>query len=325
MKKNIALMAGGNSSEYVVSVKSAAQIEKILDRTLYNPFRIEVKGQRWFYTAPDGSECDVDKNDFSITVSGEKIVLEYGLILIHGTPGEDGLLQGYFEITGVPYSTCNVAVSALTFDKYLCKRILDSSGIPMARDILITKGDTVDPAAIAARLGLPLFVKPNASGSSFGVSKVKSEAGIIPAVEAALKESDRVLVEEFMQGREVSCGIMVADEKPYIFPVTEIISKREFFDFEAKYTDGMSQEITPADIPEEVKERLNDAVLKIYRATGCRGVVRIDFMIVDGIPHMIEINTVPGMSENSIIPKQAAAMGMNMTELFNIIIGSTVG
>lgn len=323
MQKNIALMAGGNSSEYEISLGSAAQIVKILDKTKYNTYQVYVRGHRWYYKTDDGTETDVDKNDFSLTLNGEKIVFEYALILIHGTPGENGLLQAYFEMMEIPYSSCDFVCSAVTFDKSLCKKALVHTGIAMAKEVLLNRGDRVDPEAIVAKLGLPMFVKPNASGSSCGVTKVKRTEEIVPAVEAALKEGDQVIIEEFLDGCEVDCGLMVIGGKPYIFPPTEIVSKNEFFDYEAKYTPGMSDEITPARISEKATAELQKTALTIYRTLNCRGVVRMDFIIRDEIPFLIEVNTVPGMSEGSIVPKQARVMGMSLTELFNLVIEDT--
>lgn len=323
MAKNIAIMAGGNSSEYEISLGSANQIEKIIDKTKYNPFKIFVKGRRWFYADGQNNEYEIDKNDFSITVNEKKIRLEYALILIHGTPGEDGLLQAYFDLVGIPYSSSGFLTSAVTFDKSLCKKAVSHSGVNLAREILVRKDEKVDTEAIVRTLDLPIFVKPNASGSSCGVTKVKNTEEIEIAVNKALKESDSVIIEEFIDGTEVSCGVMVAGGKEYVFPITEIVSKKEFFDYEAKYTGGMSDEITPARIPEDTKALLNKYTLDIYKILGCRGIARIDFIIKNRVPYMIEINTVPGMSEGSIIPKQAKEMGMGMTELFNIIIEDT--
>ncbi|MCC8088545.1 MAG: D-alanine--D-alanine ligase [Rikenellaceae bacterium] len=323
MQKNIALMAGGNSSEYDISVNGAEQVEKAIDTDKYNPYKIFVKGKRWFYADSDGTEYDVDKNDFSLTVKGEKIQLEYALILIHGNPGENGLLQAYFELMEIPYSSSDFLVSALTFDKAICKKVLEGTGVTMAKGIVINKGETVNNEEIVNALGLPVFVKPNASGSSFGVSKVKTMEELMPAINNAFTESGQILVEEFIEGTEVSCGVMEAGGKSYIFPITEIVSRNEFFDHEAKYTEGRSEEITPARIDKKIKKILNDETLKIYRHLGCRGIARIDFIIKNGTPCFIEINTVPGMSSGSIIPKQAAEYGMSMTELFNIIIEAT--
>ena len=319
----IAVLAGGNSSEYEISIGSAAQIMGVIDRTKYMPYLISVQGTRWFHKMENGTEAEVDKNDFSLFLDGRKIRLEYALILIHGTPGEDGLMQAYFEMMGIPFSSGGFLASAITFDKSVCKRMVAPSGIAMAREILLTQGDRIDADAVVAQLGLPLFVKPNASGSSCGVSKVKSVEELIPAVETAWKEGGQVIVEEFIAGTEVSCGVMVVGGKPTLFPATEIVSKKEFFDYEAKYTPGMSEEITPARISDAEMKEVQRLSLLVYRMLRCRGVARVDFIIQSGIPYMIEINTVPGMSAGSIIPKQAAAIGMSLTELFNQIISDT--
>lgn len=337
MKKNIAIMAGGESSEWQISLASAAQIEKILDRSKYNTYKVVIRGGRWYHTTEDGRELDIDRNDFSIPAAGGnksgncvkdeertgKIKLDYALILIHGTPGEDGRLQGYFDMAGIPYSSSGFFASALTFDKSACKKAVAGTGINLAKEILLAKNSRVTESEIIDKLGLPVFVKPNASGSSFGVTKVKTREQLKPAIEAAFAESDHVLVEEFIEGREVSCGVMVAGGKEYIFPVTELICDNEFFDYEAKYQ-GAAREVTPADLPSGVTKALNEATLSIYKAMGCRGVARVDFIIKGETPYMIEINTVPGMSARSIIPQQAEAMGMGLTELFDIIIGDTL-
>jgi D-alanine-D-alanine ligase len=326
MKKirSIALLAGGNSSEYDISIASASQVMGVIDRSRYAPYLIKVQGSRWFHAADDGTETDVDRNDFSITLRGQKIALEYALILIHGTPGEDGLMQAWFDLMGIPYSSSGFLASAVTFDKSICKRAAAPTGVAMAREVLIGRGEEIDAGAIVEKLGLPLFVKPNASGSSCGVSKVKTPEELLPAVETALREGDRVIVEEFVAGTEVSCGVLVTREETLLFPATEIVSRKEFFDYEAKYTAGMSEEITPARIPAAQMAEVQRLTLAIYRTLGCRGVARVDFIIREGVPHLIEINTVPGMSAGSIIPKQAAAVGLSLTELFNRIIADTL-
>lgn len=325
MKKlNIALLAGGDSSEREISLQSAAQIGQALDRTKYNVMLVDIHGRSWTVTDASGAEWQVDKNDFSVTVDGAKAVFDYALILIHGTPGEDGRLQAYLDMMSVPYSSCGMVSSVITFDKQACKRAVAGTGVNLAREVFIRRGDKVDPAAMVAQLGLPMFIKPNASGSSFGVTKVKTEAEIIPAIEAALAESDAVLAEEFVDGREMGCGVLITKDKEYIFPITEIVSKKEFFDYEAKYTPGCSDEITPADIPAETVEELNCMTRLAYKACDCRGIVRIDFIVRrDGTPVMIEINSIPGMSAGSIVPKQAACMGISLGELFDIVIEDT--
>lgn len=323
---NVALLAGGNSSEREVSINSAAQVGAAFNSEKYNIFTIDVNGRIWQHRDAQGVSHDVDKNDFSITINGEKTALEYAFIMIHGTPGEDGMMQGYLDMMGIPYSSCDRTSSALTFDKRLCKlAVAGIEGLSLAKEVVVKKGENIDPRKIAAELGLPLFVKPNASGSSCGVSKVKSEAEIAAAIEKAFAESDAVLIEEFIAGREFGCGVVVTKEQEYRLPVTEIISKNDFFDYEAKYTSGCSDEITPADIPEELSLRLQELAVRIYRACDCRGLVRIDFMVTsDGRPYMIEANTIPGMSSGSIVPKQLVSAGIGMGEMIDIIIADTL-
>lgn len=322
MVRNIALLTGGDSSEWQIALQGAENIGNALDRSRYTPYTIVLRNGHWTYTAPDGTKSELDRNDFTLPVAGRKIKLDYALIVIHGTPGEDGRLQGYLDMMGIPYSSCGFVSSVLTFDKAACKRAVAGSGIHLAKEILLNKTSEIDPAAIIAELGLPLFVKPNASGSSFGVTKVKKQNELLPAITEALKESDQVLMEEFIEGREISCGVMIAGGKEYIFPITELVCQSEFFDYKAKYQ-GFSNEITPADLPEAIRKEVNRLTLIAYKRLNCRGVARIDFIVKGETPYMIEINTIPGMSSHSIIPQQAAAMGMSLTELFNLIIDET--
>lgn len=325
MKKlEIALLAGGNSSERGIALQSAAQIASALDTAKYNVKIIDLHHRDWIYTAPDGRRFPLDKNDFSLTVDGERTEFEYALIIIHGTPGEDGKLQGYLDMMDIPYSSCSQVSSTITFDKISTKRAVAGCGINLAREVLIGRGDKVDAASVVAQLGLPVFVKPNASGSSFGVTKVAVEADIEPAVRKAFTESDEVLLEECIVGREMGCGVMIADGKEYVFPVTEIVPKHDFFDYESKYEQGMSEEITPARISDDVRQKLNRMSLAAYRACRCRGIVRVDFIVTEaGEPYMIEINSIPGMSSGSIVPKQVRAIGMTLGELYDIIIADT--
>ena len=317
----VALLAGGNSSEREIALNSASQIASALDSAKYDVKVIDLHYRNMTYTAPDGTQWEVDKNDFSLTVAGEKTAFEYALIIIHGTPGEDGKLQGYLDMMGIPYSSCSQTSSTITFDKISTKRAVAGRGINLAREIFICKGDKVDPQTIVAELGLPLFVKPNASGSSFGVTKVISVDQIDAAIEAAFAESDQVLIEECIVGREFGCGVVVTEEKEILLPITEIISKRDFFDYEAKYTEGLSDEITPAQISDEIKAKLNRMTLEAYRACRCRGIVRIDFIVTEeGEPYMIEINSIPGMSSGSIVPKQVREAGMTLGQLYDIVI-----
>lgn len=316
-------MAGGNSSEREIALQSAAQIHAALDPTKYDVTLIDLNGRSWSHTTPDGRKWEMDKNDFSITIDGTKRVFEYALILIHGTPGEDGRLQGYLDMMEIPYSSCSMTSSVITFDKATTKRTL-AGRVNLAREVFLRRGETYNAEEVIATLGLPLFVKPNASGSSFGVTKVQRAEEFEAAVKLALTESEEVLIEEAISGREMGCGVMIVGGKEYLFPVTEIIAKNDFFDYEAKYTAGMSDEITPADITPEVKAELNRMTLDAYKACRCSGVVRVDFIVTEeGKPYFIELNSIPGMSGGSIVPKQARKMGMSLGELYELIIEDT--
>lgn len=323
---HIALLAGGNSSEREIALQSAAQIAEALDPEKYEVKVIDLHHRDWNWTAPDGTRYPVDKNDFSITTPKEgKRPFDYALVIIHGTPGENGMLQGYLEMMGIPHSSCSTTSSAITFDKISTKRaVRECGGVHLAREIFVRRGEQIDPKRVVTELGLPLFVKPNASGSSFGVTKVKSLEEIEPAITLAFTESDEVLIEECITGREMGCGVLVTKSEELLLPITEIVSKKEFFDYEAKYEQGMSDEITPADITDKVKRELNRATLLAYKACRCTGIVRVDFIVTpDGKPYLIEINSIPGMSSGSIIPKQARAMGLTLGELFDKVIEDT--
>lgn len=330
-KKIIAVIAGGDSSEDVISYKSGAQVWGCLDRDSFEPYLVVLRGSSWRVN-PDGADAEgavlpLDLNDFSFRDhTGRHIKFDYALIQIHGTPGENGILQGYFELMRIPYSTCTSEVSALTFNKSLTKLALQGKpGIHLAKEIMLRRGEEF-PAedVIIKQLGLPFFIKPNASGSSFGVTKIKAMEQIAPAIEAAFLESDAVMLEQFVDGREVSCGMMVIDGKEWILPVTELISEKEFFDFEAKY-EGACREVTPAELPEEIVKRLNVATATAYHTLRCRGVVRVDFIIDKhtGLPYFIEVNTTPGMSAASIVPQQWREAGLTMGEAFGMIINET--
>ena len=323
-KLKIALLAGGDSPEREIALQSAAQIAAALDRGKYDVTVIDLHRRDWHYTAPDGRQWQVDKNDFSLTVEGERREFDYALVIIHGTPGEDGRLQGYLDMMGIPYSSCSMVSSVITFDKITTKRTLAGRGINLAREVFLRRGEAFDAARIVAELGMPLFVKPNANGSSFGVTKVHTPEELPAAIAAAFAQGDEILVEECIAGREMGCGVMIAGGKEYLFPITEIIPRKEFFDYEAKYTAGRSEEITPADIAPEVKAELNRMTLEAYRTCRCSGVVRVDFIVTpEGRPYFIELNSIPGMSAGSIVPKQVRAMGMTLGELFDIVIDDT--
>ena len=319
----IALLAGGDSPEREIALQSAAQIEAALDHTKYDITAIDLHHRDWHHTSPDGRQWQVDKNDFSITIDGEHKLFDYALILIHGTPGEDGRLQGYLDMMGVPYSSCSMVSSVVTFDKITTKRTL-AGRVNLARERFLRRGEAWETAEIVAELGLPLFVKPNANGSSFGVTKVHTAGELPAAIEAAFAQGDEILIEECITGREMGCGILVTREKEYIFPITEIVPKNDFFDYEAKYTAGRSEEITPAQIPDEVRRELSRMTREAYRACRCSGVVRVDFIVTpEGKPYFIELNSIPGMSAGSIVPKQARAMGLSLGELYDLIIADT--
>jgi len=319
--RTIAIVAGGDSPEFEISVKSAVAVSNSLS-SKYIVYIIMIRGENWYWEDSKGRYHSIDKNDFSLIVDDSKIRFDAVFIAIHGSPGENGLLQGYFDMIQIPYSSCGSFCSALTFNKQACKLFLKEYSIPMAESILIRKNDQVDPEKIIENTGLPCFVKPNDSGSSFGVTKVVEKNKLLPAVENAFKESDEVLIETFMKGREVACGVVKTREKNLVFPVTEIISKNEFFDFEAKYTPGKSDEITPANLPSELTETIQELSSRIYDILDCKGIVRVDFIIIDNKPWFLEINTVPGMTPESIIPKQAEAAGISQQDLYSMVIES---
>lgn len=318
MKKNIAVLFGGNSSESEISVKSGKQVSNWLDKELYNVYPVLVKGSRWTMNDEKGEE--ISKTDFSVIINGVKIIFDYAYIIIHGTPGENGLMSGYFEMLGIPHSTCSTLVSSLTFDKYICKLALRDTGLLMAKAILVKKNQKITSDEIVKAVGLPCFIKPNNGGSSCGTSKVKTIEEIPNAIEFAFKEDAEVLIEEFIKGTEVSNGIVKTKSSTLLFPITEIVSKKEFFDYEAKYTPGMSEEITPARIPEHVRNECHRLSQLVYETLGCKGIVRVDYIIRDEKPYFLELNTVPGMSEASIIPQQAKVYGISMTELLTLVI-----
>jgi len=318
--KNIAIVAGGDSSEYVVSVKSGANVFSAIDRKKFTPWMISIRNGAWKVMADEKEIAAVDRGDFSFILNGEKIRLEYAYIMIHGTPGEDGNLQGYFEMLGIPYSSCGVQSSALTFNKNFCNNYLRSFGIQMARSIRLVLEEPFDPAEIVKELSLPLFVKPSAAGSSFGVTKVKKEKELKEAVEKALEEGSEVLVEQFIDGREFTCGVVKIGKKKIVLPVTEVIPKNEFFDYDAKYIPGMADEITPARIDKELTLKIQDLSSKIYDLCNCKGIVRVDYILKDQTFYFLEINTVPGMTATSFLPQQIKAAGLSLTDLLTEII-----
>lgn len=317
--KTIAIVAGGDSSEFEISVKSAIEVGNILSFR-YIIYIIIIRGSDWYWEDQKGRYHNIDKNDFTLTVDEKRIRFDGVFVAIHGTPGENGLLQGYFDIMDIPYTSCSAFCSALTFNKHACKLFLKEYGIAMVTAVLIRKGDKIDEESILKQTGLPCFVKPNDSGSSFGVTKVKRKEDLMNAIDTAYKESDEVLIEAFMDGREVACGVIKSKNKIITLPVTEIISKNEFFDYEAKYTPGHSEEITPAEMPSGIIDEIQKTSKLVYEILGCKGIVRVDFIVIGEKPHFIEINTIPGMTKESIVPKQAAAEGIPLEELYSAAV-----
>jgi len=320
MKKNIAVVYGGDSSEYVVSVQSGKNVYQSIDTGLFQPWLVEMRGLEWKVMADGEKIADVDKGDFSFSRDGQRIRFDYAYIIIHGTPGEDGILQGYFDLLKIPYSSCGVHASSLTFNKYFCSNYLRNFGIPMAKSVLVKKGQVADTDRLIKETGLPAFVKPNAGGSSFGVTKVRSAEALASAVAKAWEENSDALVEEFIDGKEFTCGLVKLKHQEFIFPVTEVVPKNEFFDYEAKYTKGMTDEITPARLSPGLTSDIQQLASTIYDLCGCEGIVRIDFILKKGQFYFLEVNTTPGMTTTSFIPQQIAAMGKDLKEVLTLII-----
>jgi D-alanine-D-alanine ligase len=312
-------VAGGDSSEFEISVKSAEEVCKTLS-SKYIVYVIIIRGTNWYWEDKKGRYHNIDKNDFSLQNDDLRIKFEGVFISIHGTPGENGLLQGYFDMIGLPYTSCDAFCSALTFNKQACKLFLKEYGITMANAVLLRKGNKIEPADLSEKIGLPCFVKPNDSGSSFGVTKVKQEKELLPAIETAFKESDAVLIESFIDGREVACGVLKTKNRTIVLPLVEIISKNEYFDYEAKYTQGKSDEIAPADLPFHITKKIQEISRYVYDILGCKGIVRVDFILTGETPYFIEINTVPGMTKESLVPKEAAAAGISLEDLYSMAI-----
>lgn len=325
MKKNIALVAGGNSSEYEVSLRSAAGLYSFLDKEKYDVTIVTLHGTDWNARVSDTEPCPVDKNDFSFTWNGVKTKFDFAYITIHGTPGENGLLQGYFDMLQIPYSCCGVLAAALTFNKFACNRYLSNFGVRVADAILLRKGQHIDDKDVVGRIGLPCFVKSNVGGSSFGVTKVKTAEQIQPAIAAAFAEGDEVILEAYMPGTEITCGVYKTATKTTVFPITEVVSANEFFDYDAKYN-GQVQEITPARISEELTQRVQQLTSHIYDILGCKGIIRIDYIITEGeVINLLEINTTPGMTATSFIPQQIRAAGLDIKDVLTNIIENNIG
>ena len=317
--KNIAIIAGGNSSEYEVSMKSGKNIYDEVDENRYNKYLVILKGRDWHVEIGE-KKYPVDRNDFSFTRDGEKILFDFAYITIHGVPGENGLLQGYLDMMGVPYGCCNVLASALTFDKHTCNTYLKSYGVNVADSVMLIRGMTYDVNEIINEVGLPCFVKPNAEGSSFGVTKVKEAAQLEDALKKAFALCREVLIETFIDGTELTCGVVKAGDMDISMPIAEVIPKNEFFDFEAKYDPTKSDEIIPARISPELTNRIKTLSSMIYDILRCEGIIRVDYIVRDDEIFMLEVNTTPGMTSNSFVPKMVRAMGGTLREVLTKII-----
>lgn len=322
LKRNIAIVCGGDSSEHGVSLRSAQGLYSFFDKERYNVYIVDIKGQDWHVELPGGITAKIDRNDFSFIEDGKAQLFDYAYITIHGTPGENGLLQGYFDLIGLPYSTCGVLVEAMTFDKFVLNQYLKGYGVSVADSILIRKGyeQLVSDDEIEEKIGMPCFVKPAADGSSFGVSKVKNKDQLAPAVRKAMLESPEVMVEAFLEGTEISQGVYKTKEKTVVLPITEVVTANEFFDYDAKYN-GQVQEITPARLSDELTERVGKITSAIYDILHCNGIIRIDYIISkEGKISMLEVNTTPGMTATSFIPQQVRAAGLSMTDVLTDIV-----
>ena len=326
LKRTIAIVCGGDSSEHHVSIRSGRGLYSFFDKERYNVYIVVVRGLDWHVELPDGTTAKIDRNDFSFMQDGKAVVFDYAYITIHGTPGENGIIQGYFELLHIPYSTSGVLVEAMTFDKFVLNQYLRSFGVSVAESLLIRRGyeNQVSDEDIMSRVGMPCFVKPANDGSSFGVSKVKNLDQLAPAVRKAMMESDEVMVEAFMDGTEVTVGIYKTREKSVVFPITEVVTHNEFFDYDAKYN-GQVEEITPARIPEDTARRLSELTSAIYDILHCNGIIRIDYIITKNADggdkiNMLEVNTTPGMTATSFIPQQIRAAGLNISDVLTEIV-----
>lgn len=323
-KIKVVLFMGGDSGEYEVSIGSASQVKLNLDAERFEVYPVLVQGGKWVYTDEDGHSFDFDRNNHCLATAAGCITFDCAFIAIHGTPGEDGKLQGYLDMAGIPYTSCDVTTSAITFNKYFCNDLALQYGVKVASTIILRSGDAWSSKDLAEKVGLPCFIKPNKSGSSVGVSKVYDLSGFDSAISKAFAEDDEVLVQQFIKGREMACGVFTLDGKITVLPVTEVISKNDFFDYQAKYTDGLASEITPAPISNVQSEECMRLTEHLYRKFNCKGVVRFDYFLTDNEWWFLEVNTVPGFSSGSIVPKQAKAAGFELRDFFGALIDETL-
>lgn len=320
MKRTIAIVAGGDTSEFYVSLRSAQGVYSFIDKEKYDLYIVEMEGLRWEVQLPGGLKTPVDRNDFSFMNGTEKVKFDFAYITIHGTPGEDGRLQGYFDMLRIPYSCCGVLAAAMTYDKFTCNQYLKAFGVRIAESLLLRQGQSVSDEDVLDKIGLPCFIKPSLGGSSFGVTKVKAREQIQPAITKAFSEAQEVLVEAFMEGTEITCGCYKTKEKSVVFPITEVVTDNEFFDYDAKYN-GQVDEITPARISEDLTRRVQTLTSAIYDILGCSGIIRVDYIITSGDKiNLLEVNTTPGMTSTSFIPQQVRAAGLDIEDVMTDII-----
>ena len=320
MAKNVALLAGGDSGEFEVSLRSSSMVAESLDKSLYNVYLIKMFAGEWYFEDDQNQKFYIDKNDFSLQIQGQKIYFDVVFMMIHGTPGENGKLQGYFDLLDIPYTNCGLFTSSLTFNKFYTNQQMRMFGMMTPFSRLLLKNEKYNIDEIAENVGLPCFVKPNEGGSSLGTTRVNQKEELQAAIDKAFEVADQVLAEEFIEGTEVTCGLIQQDNDNLIFPLTEIVSKNEFFDYEAKYTKGMADEITPARIPEDVAMEVKRLSNFVYNKMFCKGIVRVDFILKDDDYYFLELNTVPGMSKASIVPQQIRSAGLKESDVFSLAI-----
>lgn len=319
MKKKIAIVCGGDSGEIEVSLKSAEVVKRNLNSNLYDGYTIVIKGKDWF-CEHNGTKITIDKNDFTVSIEGNRIVFDCVFNAIHGTPGEDGILQGYFDLMRIPHTSSGVFASALTFNKEFANIIVKDFGVNVAKSMVLSKNDDAGSDLVLSKLTLPCFVKPNEGGSSIGVTKVKEAIELEEAVKTALAEDNEVMIEEFIEGTEITCGVLKIGDTITALPITEIVTEHDFFNYTAKYTKGEANEITPARISKEVEAICKETSIKLYSRLKCSGVVRFDYIWSQNKLFFLEVNTVPGLSEASIVPQQAEVYGLSIEELFTLLI-----
>ena len=320
MKRRIAIVAGGDTSEYEVSLRSAKGIYSFIDKDVYELYIVLMHGMDWHVQLQDDTTAPIDRNDFSFIKDGTKITFDFAYITIHGTPGEDGHLQGYFDMLHIPYSCCGVLAASLTYDKFACNQYLKAFGVTVADSLLLKKGQTITDEQVVEHIGLPCFIKPSLGGSSFGVTKVKEVSQIQPAIKKAFEEAQEVMIESFLQGTEITCGCYKTKTKQVVLPITEVVTHNEYFDYDAKYN-GAVDEITPARIPDSLRDRVLQLTSAIYDILGAQGIIRIDYIITAGEKiNMLEVNTTPGMTATSFIPQQVRAAGLDIKDVMTDII-----